>query len=98
MCQECDQRHWAERHPQYWREYRRAHPEYTERNRSQQRDRGRQRRANAAERVLANGDASRAISPLPSGTYELKPVARPGSAVLANEDVWHVEIAVLPRS
>jgi hypothetical protein len=93
------QRHWAERNPEYWREYRREHPEYTRHNRRQQRDRDQQRRrrVNGAERVLANGDASRPPLPLPSGTYELKPVAPPGAAVLANEDVWRVQIAVLPR-
>ena len=89
------QRTWAERHPQYWQQYRREHREYTERNRRQQRDRDRRRRA-GSERVLANGDASKPILSLPSGTYELKPVAPPGPAVLANEDVWRVQIAVLP--
>ena len=93
------QRTWAERHPQYWKEYRREHPEYGERNRRQQRDRDRRRRAgDAAQPVLANGDASPSCFPLPSGTYDLKPVPPDGSAMLANEDVWRVQIAVLPRS
>ena len=93
------QRSWTERHSQYWQDYRREHPEYTERNRRQQRDRDRCRReAEAASRVLANGDASPSFLPLPSGTYELKPVLPEGSAMLANEDVWRVQIAVLPRS
>jgi len=93
------QRTWAERHPEYWQEYRREHPEYAERNRRQQRDRDRRRReVDAAPSVLANGDASSSILPLPSGTYELKAVSPQGSAVLANEDVWRVQIAVLPRS
>lgn len=90
---------WAEHHPEYWLDYRREHPEYAERNRRQQRDRDRRRRGvDGAQTVLANGDASPAILPLPSGTYELKPVLPDGSAMLANEDVWRVQIAVLPRS
>ena len=28
------QQRWAQRHPQYWREYRTTHPEYTARNRA----------------------------------------------------------------
>jgi hypothetical protein len=88
------QRSWAERHPEYWQQYRREHRQYTERNRQQQRDRDGRRRK---ERELANGDASRPSLPLPSGTYELKPVGPAGSARLANEDVWRVQIAVLPR-
>jgi hypothetical protein len=90
------QRSWAERHGEYWRDYRREHPEYRERNRRQQRERDGRRRGSRvrAERVLANGDASTAISLLRSGTYELRPVNE-GSGVLANGDVWKVEIAML---
>ena len=92
------QQTWAERNPQYWKEYRREHPEYGERNRRQQRDRDRRRRTDAAQTVLANGDASPSFLPLPSGTYELKSVLLDGTAMLANEDVWRVQIAVVPRS
>ena len=44
---------WAERHPDYWREYRRSHPEYRDRNRCQQKSRD----ARRPERVLAKMDA-----------------------------------------
>jgi len=88
------QRSWVARHPQYWQEYRREHPAYTERNRWQQRERDRRRRPVTA---LAKEDASTPFSPPPSGIYELKP-AQPGAGLLANEDVWRVQIAVLPRS
>ena len=92
------QHSWAERHPEYWRAYRRQHPQYRERNRLKQRQRDERRRgarrpAEAAG-VLANGDASRPILPLQSGTYELRP-ANPGSTRLANGDVWRVQIAVV---
>ena len=92
------QRSWAERHPQYWQDYRREHPEYRERNRRQQRQRDERRRRvrllAGADRVLANGDASAPILPLQSGTYELRAVSE-GSGVLANGDVWKVQIAML---
>jgi len=92
------QRSWAERHPQYWRAYRGEHPQYREHNRLKQRQRDVRRRGAQglaeAVRVLANGDESAPILPLRSGTYELRPVNE-GSAVLANGDVWKVQIAVL---
>jgi hypothetical protein len=92
-------RTWVEHHPQYWQDYRREHLEYAERNRRQQRDRDWRRRAvDAAPSVLAKGDASPSFLPLPSGTYDLKPVPPDGSAMLANEDVWRVQIAVVPRN
>ena len=93
------QRTWVEHHPQYWLDYRREHPEYAERNRLQQRDRDRRRRVvDGAPRALANGDASAGILPLSSGTYDLQRVQPNGSVLLANEDVWRVQIAVLPKS
>lgn len=82
------QRAWGARHPDYWREYRRAHPEYGERNRMLQRERDGRRR----ERVLAKMDVSTRDSPVPSGTYRLSPVRRED---LAKMDAWTVEITVL---
>ena len=82
------QRAWAERHPDYWREYRRTHPDYRERNCTQQRERDARRR----EPVLAKMDVSTRDSPVPSGTYRLSPVLADG---LAKMDAWTVEIAVL---
>ena len=42
------QRAWAQNHSEYWREYRRLHPEYCERNRNAARQRQRDRRRRAA--------------------------------------------------
>ena len=93
------QRAWAEGHPQYWQDYRRKNPEYTERNRQQQLARDRRRRAGEqAPTVLAKENVSQPFLPLPPGTYDLKPVLADGSGLLANEDVWRVQIAVVPRS
>jgi hypothetical protein len=44
------QKAWAERHPNYWRDYRRQHPEYTERNRARQRQRAQDKAAGQLQR------------------------------------------------
>lgn len=96
-------RHWHEQHPSYWRDYRRRHPEYTRRNRAQQRRRNQTRRAGGAARAkpvplaappagIANGDASAGKTIPLSGTYTLIPVREAG---IANEDVWTAEISLL---
>ena len=82
------QRAWRSRHPEYWREYRRTHAQYSERNRTQQRSRDARRR----ERRLAKMDASTPVFPVPSGTYRLEPAA-PNN--LAKMDAWMVEITLL---
>lgn len=84
------QESWAERHPDYWREYRRTHQDYRERNRSLQRERDARRR----ERVLAKMDVSTGDSPVPSGTYRLTPVTRED---LAKMDAWMVRITVVSK-
>ena len=82
------QRAWREAHPDYWREYRRRHPQYTERNRVQQRTR------NARRAVIANEDVSTGDCPIVSGTYQLIPA---GEEVIAKSDAWTVEITLLSR-
>jgi hypothetical protein len=82
------QRAWCERHPEYWREYRRAHAHYEERNRTQQRERD----ARRGEGRLAKMDASTRDSLAPSGTYRLSPVT---GEDLAKMDAWMVRITVL---
>jgi len=42
-------RRWAQTHPDYWRQYRRNHPEYAARNRILQRERDRRRRKGLAK-------------------------------------------------
>ncbi len=96
-------RHWRQQHAAYWREYRRRHPEYTARNREQQRRRNQTRGSRAAARDkqallnaspagIANGDASAERTIPLSGTYQLIPVRGRG---IANEDVWTAEISML---
>jgi hypothetical protein len=82
------QQRWREAHREYWRAYRQAHPEYTQRNRIQQR----RRNARRGVRVIANEDVSTGDLALASGTYRL---LRVGEPMIANGDAWTVEIAVL---
>lgn len=85
------ERAWRSRHREYWREYRRTHPRYTERNRTQQQRRDGRRR----ERRLANMDASTPVFTVPSGTYRLTPVM---PSHLANMDACTVEITLVSGS
>lgn len=84
------QQSWSEQHPDYWREYRRTHEQYRERNRALQRERDARRR----ERVLAKMDASTGDAPVPSGTYRLSPVRRED---LAKMDAWTVQITFVSK-
>ncbi len=96
-------RRWRQQHAGYWRAYRHSHPEYTARNRAQQRRRNQIRRSSAAARDkqallsaspagIADRDASAGKTIPLSGTYQLIPVGRRG---IANEDVWTAEISML---
>jgi len=64
------QRAWLKRNPDYWREYRRAHPNYRERNRLLQRERNDQR----TEPLIAKMDVSTPELPLTSGIYGISQV------------------------
>jgi hypothetical protein len=81
---------WAGRHGDYRREYRARHPDYTERNRLEQRRRDRQRRVAR----LAKIDASTPLHAVPSGTYRLLPET---AGDLARMDAWTVKITVISR-
>jgi hypothetical protein len=89
------QRAWAQSHREYWREYRRTHPDYCERNRdgSLQRRRDRRQRAGSSTSAkFAKMDASMPLSPVPSGTYRLVPAS---AAEFAKMDAWTVEITLV---
>jgi hypothetical protein len=85
---------WSERHPGYWGEYRRQHPQYTERNRQQQRVRNARRDAQEGSGVIAKGNASEGFGPEFSGTYVLTPVAQ---EAIAKRNAWTVKITALSR-
>ena len=80
---------WHKRNPDYWREYRRTHPEYSERNRMQQRERNDRRR----ERLIAKMDVSTVVFPIPSGRYQ---ISQPSAVGIAKMDAWTVQITLLP--
>jgi hypothetical protein len=85
---------WSERHREYWREYRRQHPQYTERNRQQQRVRNARRGVQEGSGVIAKGNASEGFGREFSGTYVLTPVTQ---EVIAKRNAWTVKITAISR-
>ena len=85
------QRAWREAHPDYWRQYRQEHPQYTEGNRVQQRTRN----ARRAQAMIANEDVSTRDLSIASGTYHL---IAAGEDEIAKGDAWTVEITVLSKA
>ena len=87
---------WRRQHPEYWREYRRKHPQSVIQNRDKQRERDRARRLQPLQSStppeLANEDASTPLFPLQTGTYRMIPVT---GGELANVDACLVKIALL---
>ena len=89
------QQRWRERHPDYWRNYRRTHPEYTARNREQQRKRNRLRGGGGTSPLtapIAKMDVYEEINSIASGTYRMVPEPGPG---IAKMDAYLVKIQVL---
>jgi hypothetical protein len=83
------QRAWSLSNPDYWRQYRLAHPEYAIRNRAQQGERNERR----LDPLFAKMDSSAVKNALIPGIYRLQPVI-PG---IAKMDAWTVEITVLSK-
>jgi len=83
------QRQWRSRNKDYWREYRRRHPAYTERNRIGQKERNRRRRSG---RGIAKMDEQTGKSVIPSGRYRLVPFCNPG---IAKMDELIVELGII---
>ena len=81
------QQAWTQRNPDYWREYRESHPEYVERNRTQQQGRNAKDMGNP----IAKMDVSNSAIPLPSGIYHLSLATETDIAKMV---VWTVEITV----
>lgn len=79
------QQAWMERNPNYWKDYRRRHPEYTEKNRQQ----AKVRRENRKSASVAKMDSPRSEFKGKSGTYLLTPLSDNG---VAKMDAWTVEI------
>jgi hypothetical protein len=92
-------RNWRGRHPHYWREYRRKHPQSVLRNREKQQERDRAKRQKSAappgESHLANEDASSPQFLVETGLYRLIPIT---GCRLANETTRLVKIILLSES
>ncbi len=71
--QEAQQR-WTEKNPQYWKEYRAGHPEYTRKNRKQQTIRNRKRRQKPPGNKIAKTDESTSINNGFAVRYKIIPI------------------------
>ena len=85
------QRQWRRRNKDYWKEYRKKNPAYTERNRMDQRERNRRRRSEAE---IAKMDELKGETLIASGRYRLVPLCNVG---IAKMDELIVELGVISR-
>jgi len=83
------QRQWCSRNSDYWRQYRKRNPAYTEKNRIRQRERNRVRRSGSG---IAKMDERKGKSVIRSGRYRLMPLCNPG---IAKMDELIVELGVI---
>ena len=86
------QRQWRSRNKDYWKEYRRKHPDYTEGNRTGQRERNRRRRLGSG---IAKMDELKRKTVIPSGRYRLVPLCNPE---IAKMDELIVEIGIISEA
>jgi len=78
---------WCKRNRDYWRQYRKSHPAYHEKNRLRQRERNRQRR------MIAKMDEQQAKTAVAPGRYRLVPLY----GKIAKMDELIVEIGIVSR-
>ncbi len=83
------QRQWRSRNTDYWSQYRKKHPAYTERNRIGQKERNRRRRSRSR---IAKIDEQKGKPLIPSGRYRLVPFCNQG---IAKMDELIVELGVI---
>ena len=87
---------WRKSNPDYWKDYRAAHPSYTERNREKERQRRFYKKLVLSEASrVAKCDALTTKTPVKAGIYELVPVSHAG---VAKCDALIVEISVFTSS
>ncbi len=87
---QADHECWVKNNPNYWKEYRACHPDYSQKNREQQQLRDQKRRKTPPEPMLAKTDESLPVPLIITGRYKL---IRVNSNVLAKTDEYIVEIA-----
>jgi hypothetical protein len=83
------QKQWRSRNRDYWRQYRKRNPAYTEKNRIGQRERNRGRRSGAG---IVKMDELQGKTLIPSGRYRLVPFCNLG---IAKMDELIVELGVI---
>jgi hypothetical protein len=81
------QKAWCERNTDYWKKYRKSHPEYVERNKNLQH----LRNTKSKSKIIANIDESTELNHFPSGVYRLTLIS---DAKIAKMNEWIVEIRV----
>ncbi len=85
------QRAWRDRNPDYWREYRRLHPQYAQVNRTRQLVRNYKSRAG----LIAKMDASNPVFTALTGLYKLIVLPTP---LIAKKNAWMVFLSPCYRS
>jgi len=78
--------------PDYWKDYRASHPDYTQKNRDHQSHRNKKRSKHPPESVIATPDESIPVSSILTGRYRMIPM---GSAMIATPDEYIVEIIAI---
>lgn len=86
------QKLWQHNHPDYWREYREAHPDYTASNREQQHQRNAHR--SSGGRLIANEDASTLLLPS-TGVFRLTQL---GANDRRGRREWTVQLTVISEA
>lgn len=88
------QKEWCSKNKDYWKDYRKRNPAYTERNRKKQRQRNLLRRLKPEIAKIAKMDEQKAENAITPGRYVLKPVCH---EKIAKMDAFIVEIDVISR-
>jgi hypothetical protein len=86
------QKRWKEKNPTYWQEYRARHPEYTRKNRQQQKLRNRQRRQTPPMSKIVKTDESIPIKDGLTGRYKIIPIR---ADMIVKTDECIVEITAI---
>ena len=68
------QQRWQDKNPNYWKEYRAGHSEYTKKNREQQRIRNQKRRQKPPAAKVVKTDESIPINNVLTGRYKIIPI------------------------
>jgi hypothetical protein len=91
---------WCERNPDYYKKYRQKNIDYTERNRTLQRERNKSRRTAfkpADTCPVAKKDAFETINAINSGKYKLIPVSD-NDPMIAKMDAFIVQLIVIKEN